>query len=131
MLRVMYERKTHKPADKLSIAQLENALHMYVCTARTFGAKLSLTECTPSTKQASRSTASSSQPTNVLSSGNAQPQLHPEGPTLVTERAQLFLWNPEKDGFEPAFQDLIKASLVQSDQFQCESEVMLLHLVES
>ena len=31
MLRVMYERKMHKPADKLSIPQLENALHMYVC----------------------------------------------------------------------------------------------------
>lgn len=33
MLRVMYERKTHKSADKLSISQLERALHMYVCNA--------------------------------------------------------------------------------------------------
>jgi VID27 N-terminal region len=124
MLRVMYERKTHKSADKLSIPQLENALHMYACVAQTFSLWLFLTRCTLSTKQAPRTTTSSSQPACVSSSGKAESQPYPEGPTLVTERAQLFLWNPKKDGYEPAFQDLVEASLVQGGQFRCKFKVM-------
>jgi hypothetical protein len=128
MLRVMYERKTHKSADKLSIPQLENALHMYAATP-TFPPGLFLTGCTPSTKQPLKKTASSSHATSVVSSDTTQ-QPYPEGPTLVTEQAQLFLWNSEQEGFEAAFQDLIEASLVQVGQFQCKSSVSLSRVVE-
>src|SRR5258706_12774218 len=95
------------------------------CTSATltFPSGLFLIECTPSTKQALRNTASSSHATNVLSSGTTQLQPYPEGPALVTEQAQLFQWNSEKEGFEASFQGLIEVSLVQSGQFQCKPRV--------
>lgn len=40
ILRVMYERKTHKLADGLSISQLENVLHMYICVALKFHSRV-------------------------------------------------------------------------------------------
>lgn len=96
----------------------------------TFPPELFLTDYAPSTKQALKKTASSSHATKVLPSDTTQQQPYPEGPTLVTEQAQLFLWNSEKEGFEAALQHLIEASLVQSGQFQCKYGVTLSLVVE-